>query len=107
MEAALLCFDGGFGASFFGWAVFDLAGVGTGWSASFLGWVDVDLAGVIGGLVVGVEDLEGAGAGFFGWVDCLHDDDVEGGLVFLGGNLGIFFFCSGMIQMVVIYNVGI
>lgn len=104
MEAALLCFERGLGASFFGWVVVDLAGVVVGLGASFLGWVVVDLAGVVGGLVVGVEDLEGAGAGFFGGVVCLHA--VEGGLVFFGGSLGIFFFCSGIIIIVQVQMVG-
>lgn len=55
----------------------------------------VVLAGVVGALGVAVEDLEGAGAGFFGAVVCLHA--VGGGLLFFGGSLGIFFFCSGII----------
>ena len=98
MEAALLCFERGLGASFFAWVVVDLVGVVAGLGASFLGWVVVDLAGVVGALGVAVEDFEGAGAGFFGGVVCLHA--VEGGLFFFGGSLGIFFFCSGIVQMV-------
>lgn len=75
MEVALLCFDRGVGASFFGSAV-------------------VELAGVVDGLAVVVDDLEDAAVGFFGAVVCLFA--VEGALVFFGGSLGIFFFCSGM-----------
>ena len=94
----MLCFGGGLGESFFGWVVVGLAGAEAGLGASFLGRVVVDLAGVLAGLVVGVEDLEGAVVGFFGRVVCLFA--VEGGLVFLGGSLGIFFFCSGIVQLV-------
>ena len=69
MEGKLFCFGGGLGASFFGWGVLELVCV-----------VD-DLTG-------GVEDLEGAVVGFLGGFVCLFA--VEVGLVFLGGNLGIF-----------------
>ena len=71
-----------------------------GWLLTLLGqWRAWDLAGVVGDLEVAVEDLEGAGAGFFGGVVCLHVclHAVEGGLVFFGGSLGIFFFCSGIL----------
>lgn len=77
VEAALLCFGVGLGASFFGWVV-------------------VDLAGVVDGLVVGVEDLEGAVVDLEGAAVCLFA--VEETLVFLGGSLGIFFFCSGIVE---------
>lgn len=96
VEAASLCFGGGLDESFFGWVAVGLASPEAGLGASFLGRVVVDLAGVLAGLVVGVEDLEGAVVGFFGRVVCLFA--VEGGLVFLGGSLGIFFFCSGIVQ---------
>lgn len=47
------------------------------------------MAGVVAGLSVVVEDFEGVVVGF-----------LEEVLVFLGGNLGIFFFGSGMVQYV-------
>lgn len=71
MEGELFCFGGGLGASFLGWGVFELACV-----------VD-DLTG-------GVEDLEGAVVGFLGGFVCVFGV-LAVGLVFLGGNLGIFF----------------
>ena len=72
MEGELFCFGGGLGASFLGWGVFELACV-----------VD-DLTG-------GVEGLEGAVVGFLGGFVCLFGVEEVVGLVFLGGNLGIFF----------------
>ena len=77
MEATLLCF-------------------GVGLVASFFGWVVVDLAGVVDGLVVGVEDMEDAVVDFLGAAVCLFA--VEETFVFLGGSLGIFFFCSGIVE---------
>lgn len=68
MEAALLCLGGSLGASFFGGAV--------------------DLVGVGDALAAGVEGFLGAVVSLF---------DVEEVLLFFGGNLGIFFFCSGII----------
>ena len=70
MEGVLFCLGGGLGASFFGWELFELVCV-------------------VDGLPIGVEDLEGAAVGFLGGCVCLFA--VEEGLVFLGGNLGIFF----------------
>ena len=69
-----------------------------GWvlDVSFLGWAVVDLAGVLEDLGVEVEGLDGAVVGFLGVVVCLFVV-VGGGLVFLGGSLGRFFFCSGII----------
>lgn len=60
----------------------------------------VDLAGVVDALAVGVEDFEGAVVGFLGAVVCLFA--VEEVLVFFGGSLGILFFCSGIIIMIMI-----
>lgn len=76
VEASLLCFSGSLGASFFGWAL-------------------VDLAGIVDCLVVEAEALEDAVLGFFGAVVCLLT--VGGTLVFLGGSFGIFFFSSGIV----------
>ena len=70
-----------------------------GWvlDASFFDWSIVGLDGVLEDLGVEVEGLDGAAVGFLGVVVCLFV--VEGGgLIFLGGSLGIFFFCSGMIN---------
>lgn len=72
MEGELFCFGGGLGASFFGWGVFGLACV-------------------VDDLIGGVEDLEGAVVGFLGGFACLFGVEEVVGLVFLGGNLGIFF----------------
>ena len=82
MEAALFCLVGGLDASFFGWAV-------------------IELAGVVDGLAVGAGDGDGAVVGFLGAVVGLFA--VEGTLVFLfflGGSFGIFFFCSGIVQCI-------
>ena len=54
------------------------------------------------GLAVGFEDLEGAVVGFFGAVICLFA--VEGALVFFGGNLGMPFFCSGIMLYVALID---
>lgn len=78
----MLCFGGGLDASFFGWAV-------------------IELAGVVDGLAVGAGDGDGAVVGFLGAVVCLFA--VEGTMVFLfflGGSFGIFFFCSGIVQCI-------
>lgn len=57
----------------------------------------MDLDGVLEDLGVEVEGLDGAAVGFLGVVVCLFV--VEGGgLVFLGGSFGIFFFCSGIMN---------
>ena len=61
----------------------------------------VDLAGVLEDLEVEVEGFDGAVVGFLGVVVCLFV--VEGGgLIFLGGSFGIFFFCSGIIDQLLL-----
>ena len=60
----------------------------------------MDLDGVLEDLGVEVEGLDGAAVGFLGVVACLLV--VEGGGFFLGGSLGIFFFCSGIVDRRVI-----
>ena len=56
----------------------------------------MDLDGVVEDLGVEVEGLDGAAVGFLGVVVCLFVVEGEG-LIFFGGSLGIFFFCSGII----------
>ena len=63
---------------------------------SLLDLAVVELAGVVDDLAAGAEDLDGAAVGSLGAAVCLFG--VEEGLsFFLGGSLGIFFFCSGIV----------
>ena len=66
----------------------------------------LDLVGTVDDIVdgVGVEDLEGAVVGFFEASFCLLGgfEDRLVFFLFLGGSLGIFFFSSGIVLIVLI-----
>ena len=58
----------------------------------------MDLDGGLEDLDLAVEGLDGAVVGFWGVVVCLFVVEGGGLVLFLGGSLGIFFFCSGIIN---------
>lgn len=58
----------------------------------------MDLDGGLEDLGLAVEGLDGAVVGFLGVVVCLFVVEGGGLVFFLGGSLGIFFFCSGIIN---------